>query len=77
MVVYFVFIAEPEGGTPFDGFRVWFFGKLKGLGGLSEESRGEVERLEGEVRRERDERRERGRRRGENDPVAGVERGGV
>ena len=51
-VIYFVFILEPSHGegTPFDGFRAWFFGKLKTLAGLSEESAVEVGRLEVEAR---------------------------
>lgn len=48
-------ILEPTDGqgTPFDGFRVWFFGKLKRLTGLSEESVEEVEALEREARETR------------------------
>ena len=51
-VAYFVFICEPEDkmGTPFDGFRAWFFGKLKNLGTLPESTRYEAERLEKEAR---------------------------
>jgi hypothetical protein len=37
-------------GTPFDGFRAWFFGKLKNLGTLPEGTRYEAERLEKEAR---------------------------
>jgi len=37
-------------GTPFDGFRAWFFGKLKNLGTLPESTRYEAERLEKEAR---------------------------
>ncbi len=51
-VIYFVFILEPSHGegTPFDGFRVWFFGKMRRLAGLSEETKEEVGRLEEEAR---------------------------
>jgi hypothetical protein len=51
-VFYFVFICEPEDkmGTPFDGFRAWFFGKLKNLGTLPESTRHEAERLEREAK---------------------------
>jgi hypothetical protein len=51
-VAYFVFICEPEDkmGTPFDGFRAWFFGKMKNLGTLPESTRYEAERLEKEAR---------------------------
>jgi hypothetical protein len=50
--LYFVFILEPAHGegTPFDGFRAWFFGKLKRLAGLSDESAEEVSKLEEEAR---------------------------
>ena len=51
-VAYFVFICEPEDkmGTPFDGFRAWFFGKMKNLGTLPEGTRAEAEKLESEAR---------------------------
>ncbi|RMD44723.1 hypothetical protein DV735_g299, partial [Chaetothyriales sp. CBS 134920] len=55
-MLYFLFIAEPDGGTPFDGFRIWFFGKLKNLGALSEEGVAEARRLEEEARADRDRR---------------------
>ncbi|RMZ88122.1 hypothetical protein DV736_g4647, partial [Chaetothyriales sp. CBS 134916] len=55
-MLYFVFIAEPDGGTPFDGFRVWFFGRLKNLGALSEEGVEEATRLEKEAMADRDRR---------------------
>lgn len=37
-------------GTPFDGFRAWFFSKLKNLGTLPESTRYEAARLEMEAR---------------------------
>ncbi|KIW63373.1 hypothetical protein PV04_10222 [Phialophora macrospora] len=51
-IVYFVFICEPGNGmgTPFDGFRVWFFEKLGRLGQLPESTREEAEKLGEEAR---------------------------
>ena len=51
-VIYFVFILEPSHGegTPFDGFRVWFFGKMRRLAGLSEESKEEFGKAEEDAR---------------------------
>lgn len=51
-VIYFVFILEPSHGegTPFDGFRVWFFGKMRRLAGLSEESKEEFGKAEEEAK---------------------------
>jgi hypothetical protein len=55
ITIYFVFICEPGYETPFDGFRVWFFDKLGGLGVLSGETKMEVERLRVEGERVREE----------------------
>ncbi|RMZ80973.1 hypothetical protein DV738_g2389, partial [Chaetothyriales sp. CBS 135597] len=55
-MLYFLFIAEPDGGTPFDGFRIWFFGKLRTLGALSEEGVEEARRLEEDAKADRDRR---------------------
>ncbi|EXJ54213.1 hypothetical protein A1O7_09550 [Cladophialophora yegresii CBS 114405] len=51
-IIYFVFICEPGHGmgTPFDGFRVWFFDKLGRLGQLPESTREEAEKLSDEAR---------------------------
>ncbi|KAK4948767.1 hypothetical protein LTR10_012772 [Elasticomyces elasticus] len=46
-LIYFVFICEPTHGqgTPFDGFRAWFFDKLGMLGQLPESTRQEAGKL--------------------------------
>jgi hypothetical protein len=51
-LIYFVFILEPGHGmgTPFDGFRVWFFGKLRSMTGMSREGVEEARRLEEEAK---------------------------
>lgn len=51
-IIYFVFILEPDHGmgTPFDGFRVWFFDKLGQFGQLPESTREEASRLSQEAR---------------------------
>ena len=61
-LIYFVFILEPSHGegTPFDGFRVWFFGKMRRLAGINEEGKEELERLEQEARETGKERKEKG-----------------
>ena len=56
ITIYFVFICAPDEGTPFDGFRVWFFGKMRTLTGLGEGAREEAERLEVEMKKVREER---------------------
>lgn len=57
-VIYFVFILEPTHGhgTPFDGFRVWFFGKISNLGQLPESTRVEVGKLKEEAEKKLNER---------------------
>ncbi|KIV97777.1 hypothetical protein PV10_01485 [Exophiala mesophila] len=51
-ILYFVFFLEPAHGegTPFDGFRVWFFDKMKNLGQLPESTRYEAEKLSDEAK---------------------------
>ncbi|EXJ76939.1 hypothetical protein A1O3_10096 [Capronia epimyces CBS 606.96] len=46
-LIYFVFICEPTDGqgTPFDGFRAWFFEKLGSLGQLPDATRHEADKL--------------------------------
>ena len=56
ITIYFVFICAPDEGTPFDGFRVWFFAKMRTLTGLGQAAREEAERLEVEMKRIREER---------------------
>ncbi|RMZ81279.1 hypothetical protein DV737_g2612, partial [Chaetothyriales sp. CBS 132003] len=68
-MLYFVFIAEPDGGTPFDGFRVWFFGKLKNLGALNEEGVEEARRLEAQAMADRDRRLAEKRQKEQASPV--------
>ncbi|KAJ9605528.1 hypothetical protein H2200_010185 [Cladophialophora chaetospira] len=52
VILYFVFILEPDHGqgTPFDGFRIWFFDKLGNLGQLPESTREEASKLSEEAR---------------------------
>ncbi|KIW94918.1 uncharacterized protein Z519_04897 [Cladophialophora bantiana CBS 173.52] len=52
-IVYFVFICEPSHGmgTPFDGFRMWFFDKLGKLGQLPESTREEADKLSEEAKK--------------------------
>ncbi|KAK5218174.1 hypothetical protein LTR96_009857 [Exophiala xenobiotica] len=52
-IIYFVFICEPTHGqgTPFDGFRAWFFDKVGMLGQLPESTREEAEKLSEEARK--------------------------
>ena len=62
VTLYFVFILEPSHGegTPFDGFRVWFFRKMRRIAGISNETREEVERLEEDAREQARLRKEKG-----------------
>ncbi|KAK5045717.1 hypothetical protein LTR84_009086 [Exophiala bonariae] len=50
-LVYFIFICEPAHGegTPFDGFRVWFFGKIGTLTQLPDATKQEAEKLTAEA----------------------------
>ncbi|KAH0829560.1 hypothetical protein AYO21_12086 [Fonsecaea monophora] len=52
-IIYFVFICEPSHGqgTPFDGFRIWFFDKLGNLGQLPESTREEADKLSEEAKK--------------------------
>jgi hypothetical protein len=52
-IIYFVFICEPTHGqgTPFDGFRAWFFDKVGMLGQLPESTREEADKLSEEARK--------------------------
>ena len=71
VTIYFVFIAEPDGGTPFDGFRVWFFGKLKNFG-LNEQNALEVEKYEQQARDERDAKLAEKRRKEQGSPLGAM-----
>ncbi|KIW14208.1 hypothetical protein PV08_06989 [Exophiala spinifera] len=57
-IIYFVFILEPTHGhgTPFDGFRVWFFEKIGTLGQLPESTKVEAAKLKEEAERKLNER---------------------
>ncbi|OAP55874.1 hypothetical protein AYL99_10026 [Fonsecaea erecta] len=52
-LIYFIFICEPSHGmgTPFDGFRIWFFDKLGNLGQLPESTREEADKLSEEAKK--------------------------
>ncbi|EXJ81798.1 hypothetical protein A1O1_07863 [Capronia coronata CBS 617.96] len=52
-LIYFIFICEPSHGqgTPFDGFRAWFFDKLGSLGQLPESTREEADKLSEEAKK--------------------------
>ncbi|KIX05266.1 uncharacterized protein Z518_06138 [Rhinocladiella mackenziei CBS 650.93] len=52
-IIYFVFILEPTHGqgTPFDGFRIWFFNKLGELSQLPDATRQEADKLRDEAKK--------------------------
>ncbi|OCT54280.1 hypothetical protein CLCR_00307 [Cladophialophora carrionii] len=72
-IIYFVFICEPGHGmgTPFDGFRVWFFDKVGRLGQLPESTREEAEKLSDEARQKMRRQQADTTARAANTPVAG------